>query len=259
MYERRESDSDVTIVTGGGRGIGRAIALRMARETYAVMVVGRTKSDLESVCDEIVANGGRASYVVGDVADPKTAKTVVEYCRGGSTTVRNLICNAGLGKTGAIEQFDDALWQRIMDVNVGGAYHFIKACLPDMIARKQGNICLMSSVSGLTGSTHNAPYVASKHALVGLARAMAREHGKNGIVTVAICPGFVESEMTARSIQKRVELRGMTEAEALEHIRNVNPQKRIIPAEEVAEMIAFVCSGKAPSLSGSALVLSGGA
>jgi len=248
----------VTIITGGGRGIGRAIALRMARET-AVMVVGRTEKDLVSACEEISAIGGDAYFVTGDVSDPTTARTASEACHFRGLTVRNLVCNAGLGKTGAIESFDDVLWKQIVDVNVHGAFHFIKACLPAMLGAKRGTICIMSSVSGLTGSTHNAPYVASKHALVGLAKALAKEHGKNGIVTVAICPGFVESEMTERSIRKRVELRGMTETEALEHIRNVNPQKRIIPAEEVAEMIAFVCSGKVPSLSGSALILSGGA
>ena len=250
------SASSVTIVTGAGRGIGRAIALRMAKET-AVLVVGR-KSNLLSVYEEIIAGGGTASYIFGDVTDPETAKRAVEYIISGSLIVRNLVCNAGISKGGATEAFDTDLCKEILDVNVNGSFYFIKACLPHMLKEKRGTICLISSMAGLKGYSHSAAYTASKHALVGLAKSLAVEHGKNGIVSVAICPGFVESDMTTRSIKSLAARRKCTEAEARERIAFVSPQRRIMPPEEVAEMVAFVCSGKVPSLSGSPIVLGGG-
>jgi NAD(P)-dependent dehydrogenase (short-subunit alcohol dehydrogenase family) len=247
---------EMTIVTGGGRGIGRAIALRMARET-AVTVVGRTQSDLISVCHEVEMAGGSALFCTGDVTDPATAD--LASLAWSSHRVRNLVLNAGIGKSALPHEYDTALFQSIMDVNVMGAFHFIKAFVPKMIENGGGNIILMSSVSGLVGSKRNAPYTASKHALVGFAKGMAQDYGAQGIVTVAICPGYVETAMTERSIQKRVELHGISREEARTKIERINPQHRLIQPEEVAEMIAFVCSGLVPSLSGSAIVLSGGA
>jgi 3-hydroxybutyrate dehydrogenase len=248
---------EITIVTGGGRGIGRAIALRMAQET-AVFIVGRTEKDLIDVRTEIFARGGFAAYVVGDVTEPLIAMTVADICSARGWSIRNLVCNAGMGKGAYTHEYEPELWQSIMDVNVRGTFLFLKACLPPMRERKQGTVCVISSLSGLAGSSLNAPYVAAKHAQVGLVKTLAKEYGKDGIVSVAICPGYVLTEMTERSIQKRMQLHGLTREQAIEKITKTNPQHRIIPPEEVAEMVAFVCSGKVPSLSGSALVMSGG-
>jgi len=245
----------LTVVTGGGRGIGRAIALRMAQET-AVLVVGRTASDLTNTCDAIEASGGTAHAVVGDVTDPATAARAAELFR--DREVRNLVLNAGIGKSGLMHEYGP-MFQEILDVNVMGAFRFVEAFMPKLLAQGHGNIMLMSSVSGLVGSRLNTAYVASKHALLGLAKAMAKDYGAQGIVTVAICPGYVETEMTERSIRKRMQLKGLTREEALRKIVEINPQRRLIQPEEIAEAVAFVCSGKCPSLSGSALVLSGGA
>ncbi len=250
--------TDCTIVTGASRGIGRAIALRMAKEG-PVIVVGRTHFTLHQVMSEIWNAGGRSSISLGDVSDPAVAKEAVRVAALHGWRVRNLVCNAGVGKSCSIETLEPEAWSHIIDVNVTGAFHFIQACLPTMLADKTGNVVLMSSVSGLKGASHNAPYSASKHALIGLAKTLAHEHGKNGIISVPICPGYVESEMTERSINGYAERHGVSYDAARQKIAAVNPQKRIIPAEEVAEAVAFVCSGKVPSLSGHPLVLSGGA
>jgi len=246
-----------SIVTGGGRGIGRAIALRLAEEA-AVIVVGRTESDLQSVCQEIRRRGGLAEACAGDVANPATAERAVGLARELGWAVRHLICNAGIGKSGPTESFEQELWRKILEVNLQGSFYFIQSCLPVMLEARQGVICLISSISGLKGYAYTAAYTASKHALVGLARSLAQEYGKRGIVVVPVCPGYVESEMTRRTIRGVMKRRGISEAEAAELIARVNPQRRIIPAEEVAEMVAFVCSGKVPSLSGNPLILSGG-
>ncbi len=251
----------VSIITGGGRGIGRAISLRLAKDTN-VIVVGRTKEDLVSICKEItlLRQGfeGRAVYIVGDITDPKTADKAVALAEKKKWQIVNLVCNAGIGKSGKTETFDKKLWRDMFDVNVHGAFYFVQACLPTMLKNKKGTICLMSSIAGVKGYSYIAGYTATKHALVGLARSLAQEYGKHGIVAVPICPGFVESEMTTRTIHGVMERHGISEVEARARVAAGNPQKRIIPAEEVAEAIAFVCSGKVPSLSGNPLILSGG-
>ncbi len=246
-----------TIITGGGRGIGRAIARKMAEETN-VILVGRTKDDLVSTCREIQDAGGRALYHVGDVSHSETAENTVSLAQEHGWSIRNLICNAGIAKSGTFHTFDESLWRSMFDINVHGSFLFIKACLPEMVRAKKGTICLMSSIAGLKGYAYAAGYTASKYALIGLARSLALEYGKHGIVVVPVCPGFVESEMTRRSIKGLMERKHISEDEARACIAAVNPQKRILPAEEVVDAVAFVCSGSVPSLSGNPLVLSGG-
>lgn len=245
-------DERLTVITGGGRGIGRAITQRMAKDT-PVLVIGRTQADLELTCNEINSSGGHARFYVGDVADPTTAKSAIAGAR-----VTNLVCNAGIGKGGATETYSTDLWNQILRTNVDGAFHFIQACLPSMIHNRDGNIVLMSSILGLQGSSHNMAYVASKHALVGMARALSYEHGKNGITAIAVCPGFVAGEMTDRSIASHAARHGITLEDSKKKISKVNPQQRLIPPEEIAEAVAFICSGKASSLAGNPFVMSGG-
>lgn len=245
------------IITGAGRGIGRAAALRLARE-MPVVLVGLTEAHLSDVAEAVRAAGGRAIFVAGDVAEPGTAAKAVEAARAESWKIGALVSSAGIGKGGPTQEFSFEDWKRVFDVNVHGAFSFVRAVLPDMLEAGQGTICLVSSTAGVKGYAYSAAYSASKHALVGLARSLAKEHGKRGIVTVPICPGFVDTDMTSRTIEGLMKHRGMNEAAAREKVANVNPQRRLIPPEEVAEAIAFVCSGKVPSLSGEPMVLGGG-
>jgi NAD(P)-dependent dehydrogenase (short-subunit alcohol dehydrogenase family) len=249
---------ETTIITGGGRGIGRTIARRLAAQTPLVLV-GRTAADLDAVRSEVVQAGGQAVCCAGDVADPRTAQAAIGHAREQGWKVRNLVCNAGIAKGGATATFDPELWRRIFDVNVHGCFYFIQASLPEMIERRQGTICLMSSISGVKGYKYDAAYTASKHAVVGLARSLALEVGKHGVVVVSLCPSFVESEMTTRTIHGLAQRRGISAAEAQQVVEATNPQSRILPAEEVAEMVAIVCSGLVPSLAGNPMILSGGA
>jgi NAD(P)-dependent dehydrogenase (short-subunit alcohol dehydrogenase family) len=247
----------VSIITGGGRGIGQAITLRLARDS-TVIPVGRTLADLDVTCDAVRAAGGKAVPCCGDVADPATAERAVGLARDNGWAIRNLVCNAGIGKSGSTHTFDPGMWARIFDVNVHGSFYFVRACLPAMLEQGRGVIVLMSSTAGVKGYKYIAAYTASKHALVGMARSLALEYGKRGIVVVPVCPGFVESPMTRKTIQGLAEHQGISPADAEQRIADVNPQRRIIPAEEVAEAVALVCAGLVPSLSGNPLVLSGG-
>src|SRR4029453_18977294 len=130
--------------------------------------------------------------------------------------VCSLVCNAGIGKSGPTAELAFEAWREVLDVNLDGTLHFVQACLPQMVARGGGTICLMSSILGVRGAPYDAAYTASKHALIGLARTLALECGRHNICTVPICPGYVESEMTRRVIRGAMERRGISEAEAEE-------------------------------------------
>ena len=245
-----------SIITGGGSGIGRVVAQRLAVDA-AVILVGRTAVDLDSACVEIVASGGKAASVVGDVADPETAVRAITCARDRGWIVRNLVANAGVGKSGPFETFDAEVWKRIIDVNVHGAFYFARACLPGMLAAGGGTICLMSSVAGLRGVAYDVAYATSKHALMGMARSLALEYGKRGIVVAPVCPGFVESEMTERTIHGVMERRGVSHDAARARVARANAGGRIISAEEIAEAIAAICSGRRTVRSGEPIVFDG--
>lgn len=246
-----------TIVTGASRGIGRAIALRVARDT-AVVCVGTDEAKLAEVVAAIRKTGGRADFVVGDVADPATADSAVACVKKNRWALANLVCNAGIGKGGAAHTFDKNVWKRMFDVNVNGAFWFIQACLPEMIERKAGSICLINSVLGLKGYKYDTAYAASKHAQIGMAKSLAMEYAKHGITVVPICPSFVDTDMTAKTIAGLSRHRNISTEQAREIVVNANPQRRIIPPEEVAELVAFVLANRVPSLNGNPLVMSGG-
>src|SRR5262249_24411459 len=169
-----------------------------------------------------------------------------------------LVCNAGIAKGGAATSFDKQTWRHLFDVNVHGAFWFIQACLPAMVEKECGAIAIISSTAGVRGFNYDAAYCATKHALVGLARRLALEYAKHGIVVVPICPSFVESDMTKQTITGLAKHRGLSEDDARALIARTSPQKRIIPAEEVADAVALVLSGKLPALNGNPLILSGG-
>jgi 3-hydroxybutyrate dehydrogenase len=245
------------LITGGGRGIGKAIAERMA-PAHNIIIVGRTKLELAETASQIREKGGDVIYVVGDVADPDTAKRAIETAGRAGWVVRHLICNAGIGKGGPTESFDLDMWKKIIDVNVNGSFYFVQACLPAMIATKRGTICFISSTAGLRGYKSIAAYTASKHGVNGLAKSLALAYADKGIVTVSICPGVVDTDMTTRSIKGLMQRHNISEEDARERVVGTNPQNRIFPPEEVAEMVAFVCSGKVPSLNGAMIPLAGG-
>jgi 3-oxoacyl-[acyl-carrier protein] reductase len=138
------------LITGGGRGIGRAITLRLVR-VAPVLVVGRDLVDLESVCAEVRREGAAAEVCAGDISDPATASRAVALAVERGWEIGYLVCNAGIGKSGATETFDPQLWRRIFDVNVHGCFYFVQACLPGMLQRGRGTITIMSSLAGVTG------------------------------------------------------------------------------------------------------------
>ena len=167
-----------------------------------------------------------------------------------------LICNAGIGKSGPTERVAFDEWRRIFDVNVDGCFHFVRACLPPMLERGAGTICIMSSMARVSGVPFDAAYTVSKHALAGFARSLALEFGKRGLIVAALCPSFVEGEMTRRTIRSLMRRRGLSEEEAELRVAEKSPAKRILTADEIAETVALLVAGDV--LAASRLAAAGG-
>ena len=232
----------MTVITGGGRGIGRAIALEMARHTE-ILVVGRTESDLIAVCDQINQDAAlhSALYLVGDVSEASTAQAAIDLIHEHGAVVDHLVCNAGIGKGGPMDGFDTETWMQIFGVNVHGAFHFIRACLPDLKAdaTRRTSVSIIGSTSGLKGHKNDAAYSATKFALVGMGQSLAGEVAKHNCAVSVICPGFVETDMTTRTIAGMIKYRKIDEAEARRRLAQVNLQGRILQPAELAQAVAY--------------------
>jgi len=246
-----------TIVTGGGKGIGKAICETLAAASNLVLV-GRDLHALQSVCSLILSRGGNAIAVAGDVKDPKTAQDAVDAVASNGWILENLICNAGIGGGGNTDSFSGAKWMEMFDVNVHGTFWFVQAALPLMLANQKGKICIVSSVAGVKGFKRQAAYSASKHALVGLAKSLALEYGKKGIITIPVCPAFVMTDMTERVIAGLEHYQKLSRADAEAKIRALNPLNKIITPQEVADVVALICEGKLDHMNGNPLVMNGG-
>lgn len=246
-----------TIITGGGKGIGKAICQTLASSSNLV-IVGRDQNALQNVSSDIQASGGVCHFVVGDVKDPRTAKEAIDQVLKNGWQLHSLVCNAGIGGGGNTDSYAANKWMEMFDVNVHGTFWFVQAALPLMLSHSQGKICIVSSVAGVKGFKRQAAYSASKHALVGLAKSLALEYGKKGIITIPVCPAFVMTDMTERVIAGLERYQNLSRADAEAKVRSTNPLNKIITPEEVAEAVALICAGKLDHMNGNPLVLNGG-
>ena len=247
------SRSSHALVTGGGRGIGRAIAAALSEAGATVTIVGRNRATL----DEAVAAGAAQFAVVADVADAASVKSAVAEATA-RQPIDILIANAGAAESAPFGRSDAALFQRMMDVNFMGVVHATQAVLPGMIERRQGRIVAIASTAGLKGYAYSAPYVAAKHGAVGLTRALAAELARTNVTVNAICPGFTETDMVAAAVAGIAGKTGRSEEQARADLTRFNPQGRLITPEEVAEAVLFLCLPESGSINGRAIAVDGG-
>ncbi len=247
------------LVTGGGRGIGAAAARALARAGARVVVAARSAKEIESVAAEIVAAGGGASALACDVADPEAVERLGAAAERELGSVDILINNAGIATSAPLKRQTLEEWRRVFAVNVEGAFLVTRAFLPGMVERGWGRVINIASIAGRTGAPYIAAYSASKHALIGMTRALAAEVAASGVTVNALCPGYVDTPMTDASVERIVAKTGRPADEARRRIVEANPQGRLITPEEIAFMALALCDELARGVNGQSIGIDGGA
>jgi len=239
------------VVTGASRGIGLAIARSLAARGARVTLMARDEGALAAAAGDI---GGAAAWQPLDVADP--ASVAAAFARAGAADI--LVNNAGQAASAPFGRTDDTLWQRMLDVNLTGAYHCIGAALPAMLDVGWGRIVNVASTAGLTGYRYVAAYCAAKHGLIGLTRALALEVAARGITVNAVCPGFTDTDIVRDAVANIVRMTGRSADEARAELASGNPQGRLVHPDEVAHAVAWLCMPDAAALNGQAIAVAGG-
>ena len=246
------------VVTGAGRGIGRACALALAEAGAAVAVLARTPQDIESVVDEIKGLGHVAIGLECDMTDPAAVETMAERVLEGLGGVDILVNNAGSAGSHPFLKHPDELWHAMIASNLTSVYYVTKAFLPTMVLQRGGRIINIASTAARVGAAYVAAYTAAKHGVLGLTRALAVELNPHNITVNAVCPGFADTPLTQGSIANIVARTGRSEAEAREALEKTNPQKRLIEPEEVAAAVVFLALERSKGITGQAINVDGG-
>jgi NAD(P)-dependent dehydrogenase (short-subunit alcohol dehydrogenase family) len=250
----------IALITGGGRGIGRAIALAFAREGAQIAVAARTIEQVERVAKELTDQFQvQATAIMCDVSSGNSVTAMfgkVSEAFGRGPDI--LVNNAGIAESALLTRTDDELWRRIQGINLDGTFYCMRAALPQMIERAWGRIINIASIAGKTGAPYIAAYSASKHGVLGLTRSASQEVAKNGITVNAICPGYVDTDMTTRGVENITNKTSLTKEQALESIKKMSPQNRLITAEEVAALALLLASEDGRGINGQAINVDGG-
>jgi NAD(P)-dependent dehydrogenase (short-subunit alcohol dehydrogenase family) len=251
----------VAIITGGGRGIGRAIGRKLASEGAAVVVAARTKSEIEGVAQEIRAAGGRAAAVSADVSDERQCEQLVHTAESDFGRVDILVNNAGdYGPVKPVEEITPEEWDRVIAVHLRGAYLLTRLVLPGMYARKSGVILNISSLSAKSAFAWGSPYASAKAGMLGLTRVVAAEAARKGVRVNAICPGPVTETKMSKDLGRALAQRlGVSEEAQLKGFLDTILQGRGQTVNEVAAAALFLCSDQASAITGQALNVDGGA
>lgn len=249
MAERRHA-----LVTGGGSGIGRAIALALAQSGIAVTVSGRRMTPLE----DLAAEHELIHTAAADVTDEASMEALYAQAQAARGPFDIVIANAGVGESAPAHKTSLDLWNRTIDTNLTGAFLSVRPAIEPMKRAKRGRIVFIASIAGLKGAPYVSAYVAAKHGVIGLTRALAVELAQSGVTVNAVCPGYVETPMLERTLANIMAKTGRSEAEARAELAGDNPQGRIIQTDEVAGAVMWLVSDAARSVNGQAIAICGG-
>jgi NAD(P)-dependent dehydrogenase (short-subunit alcohol dehydrogenase family) len=239
------------VVTGASRGIGLAVARTLLAHGARVTLMAR---DAEALALAAAGLGEGAAWQAVDISDE--ASVAAAFARAGAVDI--LVNNAGQAASAPFAKTDAALWRRMLDVNLTGAYRCTQAALPAMLDAGWGRIVNVASTAGLTGYRYVAAYCAAKHGLVGLTRALALELASKGITVNAVCPGYTETDIVREAVANIARKTGRSAPEARAELAAANPQGRLVRPEEVAHAVAMLCLPDAAAMNGQAIAVAGG-
>ncbi|MCA9621203.1 MAG: SDR family oxidoreductase [Myxococcales bacterium] len=250
-----EPTGRLALVTGASRGIGRAIAERLAADGLRVIASARSLASVEEVVASLAGSGHQALAM--DLGDPASLGAgLASLAALGRVDV--LVNNAGIAESAPYDRTDDAAWDRMMQVNARAPMQLCRALVPAMVEAGWGRVVTVASNAGLTGYAYSSAYCASKHAVIGYQRALALEVARAGVTVNAVCPGWVETEMAERAVTNIASKTGRTYEDAKKALERMSPQGRMTRPDEVAALVAMLASDDAANIHGQALAIDGG-
>jgi NAD(P)-dependent dehydrogenase (short-subunit alcohol dehydrogenase family) len=240
------------VVTGGGRGIGRAVAAALRAAGARVSIVGRDAS----VLAEAVAAGAADAFAACDVRDEVAMATCLTQLAASPFDI--VVANAGAVETGPFQRSDAGRFRRMHEINLIGTINAFHPALPGMVARGHGRLIAIASTAGHRGYPYVSAYVAAKHAVVGLVRSLALETAKSGVTVNAVCPGYTQTDMVSDSLDAITAKTGISREQALAELVKANPQGRLIAPDEIAQAVLHLCGPHSGSITGQSLLINGG-
>jgi NAD(P)-dependent dehydrogenase (short-subunit alcohol dehydrogenase family) len=246
------------VVTGGGRGIGAAVAHALVAAGAGVVVSARSRDEVEATAVALREAGGTAHAVTADVSRPEQVTALLEKAVDQLGSIDILINNAGFALSSRLTSTRLVDWERLFAVNVTGTFLCTQAFLPPMAERGWGRVVNVASIAGRMGAPYISAYVASKHAVVGFTRAVAMEYATSGVTVNAVAPGYVDTELVHKAVANIAAKTGLDDEEALDSLRRQSPQGRIYGADEVAFLVTMLCDERAGGINAQCLVLDGG-
>jgi 3-hydroxybutyrate dehydrogenase len=247
------------LITGATGGIGQALAAEFARAGATVIISARSEDKLQTLAERLKREGGQALALCCDVRERKQVDALANAINERVGTVQILINNAGIAPAASFLEMADSLWDDVVAVNLTGTYNCCKTFLPGMIESGWGRIINIASTVGKIAYSHVSAYTASKHGVLGLTRSLALETAKLGVTVNAICPGYVDTELTRKSAEVMAQKTGKNVTEILAFFAKSSPQNRLIAPEEVAGLALMLASENARGITGQAINVDGGA
>jgi NAD(P)-dependent dehydrogenase (short-subunit alcohol dehydrogenase family) len=249
-------EGQTALVTGGGRGIGKAIAIAFARAGARVAVAARTRDEIEAVAEACRECAGDATAVVLDVTDPTSCDSAVIACLETWGNLDVLVNNAGVATAQKFTDISDEIWAHTLSVDLTGPFRMIQSALPGMLERNRGTVITIASIAGKAGAPYIAPYNAAKHGVLGLMRSLAAEYSRTGITFNSVCPAYVDTPMTELAVQHIMRMTRRSREAALSAL--LTPQGRLVQPEEVAAVCVLLAGQYGRSITGQAINVDGG-
>ncbi|MBZ0218133.1 MAG: SDR family oxidoreductase [Fimbriimonadaceae bacterium] len=243
------------LVTGGGSGIGRAIAISLDAAGANVSILGRTEGTLRETVAMFTGDGG---YAVADVTDADAVELAVAKRIDAAGPIAILVNNAGAAESAPMHKTSRALWDKMLAINLSSVFIVTQSVLKSMRGLEKGRIINVSSTAGLKGYSYVSAYCAAKHGLIGFTRSVALELAKTPITVNAVCPGFTDTPILERSLDNISQTTGLDRSGARETLASVNPQERIITPDEVANTVLWLCQDSSYGITGQSIVIAGG-